>query len=330
METAWVAMALASSGRDLTAVAKPGGLSVVERLMADAALANDANEKERLLLAAAAAKADVRSFGGRDLVASVLGLIGGDGSVSSTVNLTSFAILALRSAGVSQANPKVAKAARWLARQRQADGGFGFMAKGAGQSDVDDTAAAAQALAAAGALSDSASGAITRFLHRSRNRDGGFPMSPGGESNSQSTAWAIQGLNAADAVAGIDDVAAAESWLRGRITRSGSVNYSKSSSQTPVWVTAQAVLALSGRTLFFEAPQIDRSSDSPSGGGSSADPGAPVPDSAERAAKQAAAKARSEAQALEVRRAGIRVALMAEAAGRIGAALAKSFSGPTR
>ena len=330
METAWSAMALAASGRDLSSVARPGGMSVVERLMADAGSAGEPNEKERLLLAASAAKVDVRSFGGRDLVAQVLALIGRDGSVGSTVNLTSFAILSLRSAGVSSSNAQLAKASGWLARQRQADGGFSFAAKGSAASDVDDTAAAAQALAAAGALSDSAATKITGYFHRSRNADGGFGQSAGGTSNAQSTAWAIQGMNAADAVGAIDDVAAAESWLRARITRSGAVDYQKGSHQTPVWVTAQAILALSGHTLFFEAPQIDRSTDSSSGGSSSGDAGAAAGDSSAQAAKKALEKAKSDAQAVEVRQAGIRVALMAEAAGRIGAALAKSFSGPTR
>ncbi len=46
--------------------------------------------------------------------------------------------------------PAVRAAGRWLARQQNADGGFGFAARGAG-SDVDDTAAALQALVAAGA-----------------------------------------------------------------------------------------------------------------------------------------------------------------------------------
>jgi hypothetical protein len=35
------------------------------------------------------------------------------------------------------------------------------------------------------------------FLRRRQNRDGGFPLSPGGGSNAQSTAFAVQALVAA-------------------------------------------------------------------------------------------------------------------------------------
>lgn len=329
METAWAAMALAVSGHDLAQTARPGGLSVLERLMADASAADEANEKERLLLAAGAAKADVRSFGGRDLVAEVLALIGKDGSVSGTVNLTSFAVLALRSAGVSADNRQVARATAWIARQQQGDGGFGFAAKGRAQSDVDDSAAAAQALAAGGAMGERASARLVRYFDRAQNRDGGFGQSPGGDSNAQSTAWAIQGMNAADAVDAIDRVAGAEGWLRARITKSGAVEYQKGAIQTPVWVTSQAILALGGRTLFFDGAQPDRSVDD-SGGAGGGDWLSQGADPAEVQAKAAREKARRDAQALEVRRAGIRVALMAEAAGRIGAALAHAFSGPNR
>ena len=45
-----------------------------------------------------------------------------------------------------------------------------------------------------------AAGAVSRavaFLRRQQNRDGGFPSQPGRSSNAQSTAWAIQGLDAA-------------------------------------------------------------------------------------------------------------------------------------
>ena len=39
--------------------------------------------------------------------------------------------------------------------------------------------------------------AAQRYLLRAQNPDGGYPQQRGGESNAQSTAWAIQGLLAA-------------------------------------------------------------------------------------------------------------------------------------
>ena len=83
------------------------------------------------------------------------------------------------------------RAAGWLAGARNADGGFGFVPRA--ESDVDDTGAALQALAAAGRRGPAASGAVA-YLRRMQNGDGGFGQSEGRSSNAQSTAWAVQGL----------------------------------------------------------------------------------------------------------------------------------------
>ena len=88
-------------------------------------------------------------------------------------------------------------AARWLAGQQNADGGFGFAHARRVGSDVDDTAAALQALTAAGIRPGPAPARAAAFLVRAQNLDGGYPQQPGGASNAQSTAWAIQGLIAA-------------------------------------------------------------------------------------------------------------------------------------
>ena len=49
----------------------------------------------------------------------------------------------------------------------------------------------------AGARNARALAAAAGFLTRAQNLDGGYPQQPGGESNAQSTAWAVQGLIAA-------------------------------------------------------------------------------------------------------------------------------------
>ena len=89
-----------------------------------------------------------------------------------------------------------------------------------------------------------------RFLVRRQNADGGFPLVPGGASNAQSTAWAVQGLLAA----GRDPAKVRRSrdplaYLRSLTSPSGEVRYSRTSRQTPVWVTAQAVMALARKPL---------------------------------------------------------------------------------
>jgi prenyltransferase beta subunit len=179
----------------------------------------------------------------------------GDGSFSHQVNLTAFAIFALRAAGHSAGDPAVRDAGAWIARQQDSDGGFNFAARG-GSSDVDDTAAALQGLLDAGIRSGAGVSRAVAFLLRAQNPDGGFPARPGGESNAQSTAWAVQGLVAAGR-----DVEAVRrrgsrsplGYIESLVAPNGSVRYSRTSAQTPVWVTAQALTALA-RAPFPIAP----------------------------------------------------------------------------
>ncbi len=162
-----------------------------------------------------------------------------NGSVSGQVNLTSFAILALRAAGQSRPRSAIA----WLVRQQDSDGGFNFATRG-GSSDVDDTGAALEALAGTG------SGAVpraVRFINSMEHGDGGFPSQPGGPSNAQSTAWAVQGLLAAGV--GFGSLDRPLGYLRSLVAADGHVRYAKGSDQTPVWVTAEAVMALAGKPL---------------------------------------------------------------------------------
>ena len=95
-------------------------------------------------------------------------------------------------------------------------------------------------------------GLATGYLTRSQNPDGGFPQQYGGESNAQSTAWAVQGLIAAGRdPAGVRRRGSRSpiGYLESLLAPGGSVRYSRTSAQTPVWVTAQALIALAGRTF---------------------------------------------------------------------------------
>jgi energy-coupling factor transport system substrate-specific component len=164
-----------------------------------------------------------------------------DGSFGGQVNTTAFAILALRAAGRSRHS--LQPAARWIARQENRDGGFNFAGRG-GPSGIDDTGAAVQALAAAGRSANRAA----NYLAHHQNPDGGFPLQPGAGSNAQSTAWAVQGLIAA----GRHPSRMRRSplaYLRSLTGPNGAIRYSRTSTQTPVWVTAQALMALAGKAL---------------------------------------------------------------------------------
>jgi prenyltransferase beta subunit len=162
------------------------------------------------------------------------------------VNQTAFAILALRATGRSRNDAVIRKAASWVASQHNGDGGFNFARKG-GASGIDDTAAALQALVAAGKRSSKTAQRAATFLVKQQNADGGMPLKKGGASNAQSTAWAVQGLVAAGR--NVNQVSTAGSrtplaYLRSLQNESGSFRYSRTSSQSPVWVTAQALTAL--------------------------------------------------------------------------------------
>ncbi|HYM44969.1 MAG TPA: prenyltransferase/squalene oxidase repeat-containing protein [Solirubrobacteraceae bacterium] len=246
--TAWAAMGLAAAGRD-PAYVRRGGHSVLDSLRREASTLRGLGDVERTILAARACGASAYSFAGRDLVAEVLRARARAGSFEHQVNLTAFAIFALRAVGHSSGFPAIRKAAGWIERQQNGDGGFGFGARGSG-SDVDDTGAALQALADAGARNARMLGAAAGYLIRSQNLDGGLPQRYGEASNAQSTAWAAQGLIAAGLDAGSVRRRGSRSpigYLESLVTFGGSVRYSRTSAQTPVWVTSQVMVALAGR-----------------------------------------------------------------------------------
>jgi energy-coupling factor transport system substrate-specific component len=244
----WAALGLASAGHDLNTL---GDAQSLMHYVRGGAATGDVGALERTILVARAAGVSARSFGGRDLTAALQRRFRGDGSISGQVNLTAFAVLALRADGVEASS----RTLRWLLRQQDADGGFSFSGAG-GSSDVDDTGAALEALAGDGAAAHAMARAVA-FLRRQQDRDGGFPSQPGMCSNAQSTAWAIQGLDAA----GVSPVSLRRggavsplAYLDSLVGANGAVRYSRGVTQTPVWVTGEALMAMEGRPLPIAAP----------------------------------------------------------------------------
>ena len=256
--TAWTAIGLAAAGHRPQLLVR-NGHSLLDALRRGAGSLQGPGDLERTILALRACGASPHSLPGADPTARLLSEQSRDGSYEHLVNLTEFGIFAMRAAGIPASSRQVRAAARWLSAQQEPSGGFGFAARpsaGTGSSDVDDTGAAIQALVAAGV----GGGPIARAKHyllAAQNLDGGFPQQPGEESNAQSTAWAVQGLDAAAA-----DVAHVRrggsvsplQYLEGLMGPSGSVRYSRTSTQTPVWVTAQALSALAGKPLPVAPP----------------------------------------------------------------------------
>jgi energy-coupling factor transport system substrate-specific component len=243
----WAALGLAAEGQAPNQVSR-NGHTLIDYLKAGAGANGDPGSIERTILAAAAGGADPRSFGGRNLIGALEADVRRNGSISEQTNLTAFAVLALRAAGA----PPAPRTLAWLSAQEDSDGGFNFATAGA-QSDVDDTGAVLEALAGdAGPAATRARGRAITFITRHQNRDGGFPSAPGATSNAQSSAWAIQGLIAAGIAPAALHRRGAPSplaYLRSLVASDGHIRYSRSSDQTPVWVTAEAVMALAGKPL---------------------------------------------------------------------------------
>ncbi|HTQ68401.1 MAG TPA: prenyltransferase/squalene oxidase repeat-containing protein [Solirubrobacteraceae bacterium] len=256
--TAWAAIGLAAAGRRPSALRR-SGRSVLDALRAGAGSLQGPGDLERTILALRACGASTRSLPGGDPTKRLLSSQGTDGSFAHLVNLTGFGVLALRAAGLPASSHQVRAAARWLAGQQQPDGGFGFAARSPGSaasSDVDDTGATIQALVAAGVHGRTVARAKAYLLH-AQNPDGGFPQRLGDTSNAQSTGWAVQGLDASSTdiarVRRSGSVSPLE-YLEGLMGAGGAVRYSRTSTQTPVWVTAQALAALAGKPLPVSPP----------------------------------------------------------------------------
>jgi energy-coupling factor transport system substrate-specific component len=296
LHTGWAALGLAATGRNPLDVRK-GGKSPIDFIAARSGQLKDTGDLERAILVLAAAGRNARSFAGRDLVAELLRHRRSDGSFDGYVNWTAFGVYALRAAGRPAGDAKVRGSAGWLVRQQNADGGFNFGGKG-GPSGIDDTAAVVQALVAAGRRTKPSTTRAVSFLIRRQNADGGFPLLPGGRSNAQSTAFAVQALVAArrDPAKVRNGGKGPIAYLRSLVNPDGSVRYSRTSTQTPVWVTAQALLALERKP--FPLARVPRARRARASVAAPPPAGAPASAPARRpAASRSAARRRARAAA---------------------------------
>jgi energy-coupling factor transport system substrate-specific component len=243
--TIWAAIGLHDAGQRLRSFARPGGQSLAAAVDRSSRGLTDPSQIARAILARR--DAGLRTSG---LVARLAGLQSRDGSYQGRTTTTAFAILALRAGGRSARDRAVRRAAAWLAGAQQRNGGFG-LARGAGQGGTDVTAAALQGLWRGGyARTSRTIRRAVRYLRGQQRSDGGFPLLAGGASNAQSTAWAVQAFVAA----GVNPAKVRRGgsrdplgYLRSLQAADGSIRYSRTSAQTPVWVTAQALSALAKR-----------------------------------------------------------------------------------
>lgn len=162
-----------------------------------------------------------------------------DGRIGPLVNSTVWGVLALRASG-----RPAGSSVRYILRQQRPSGGWPWAPRGS--ADSNDTAAAVQALRAAGASAGSRPiQRALRYLRRQQGPDGGFALVPRRGSDAQSTAWAIQAFVAA----GRDPGRAAFRYLARLRRPDGSFRYSRRYAITPVWVTSQVAMALAREPL---------------------------------------------------------------------------------
>ena len=226
--TAWAVIGLRAAGSSGQALADAGTYleGSGERL-------GSATDLELVLVARAAL-----GHKPADLIGRVKALEQPSGAIGPTVNSTIWGLLALRAVG-ERASPATV---RYLLRRQHRSGGWSWIQGGA--PDSNDTAAAIQALRAAGVRGAPIRRALG-YVRRHANPDGGFELTEGRGSDVQSTAWALQAFLAA----GERPPAPARSYLERMRRPDGSFRYSARYVTTPVWVTAQALAALSGRSL---------------------------------------------------------------------------------
>jgi energy-coupling factor transport system substrate-specific component len=292
--TGWAGLGLGSAGRNPRDVKRSGGRSVAAYVLRGSGSLREIGEIERTVLLARVAGMDPRRFGGRNLLAEIERRRRANGSIAGYVSYTAFGVMALRASGASAGSATV----RWLVSSQNPDGGFGVARSSA--SDSDMTGAALQALATVGRGHGRAGQRAAEWLRRNQNDDGGFGPVKGRDSNAQSTSYAVQGLLAAGGVG--DATSRARAYLVRLQRRDGSIAFSSRSSQTPVWVTAQALMALQGKPLPLAAvprrtrrPRASAAESEGAGGGATPSGGGKAGGSKQGAGAGGAAAAAGEA-----------------------------------
>jgi prenyltransferase beta subunit len=265
--TGWAGLGLAAAGHNPRDVHRRGGRSIAAHVLRGGRSLADIGEIERTALLLKAAGLSPRSFAGKDLVAAIRSRRRDDGSIAGYVSYTAFGVLALRAAGESANRSTIG----WLVRAQNADGGFGLAPSSA--SDSDMTGSVLQALAVTGRARSAVARRAEAWLRANQNDDGGYGQFKGRDSNAQSTAYAVQGLVAVNPAG--DVLSRALRYLTRLQRPDGAVAYSSTSAQTPVWVTAQALMALERASLPLAT--VPRSARRPRTGRAETPVAAPAP-----------------------------------------------------
>jgi hypothetical protein len=290
--TAWAAIGLAAAGINPQNQAREGGESAFSYLadhVSELALTTDF---ERVLLVVDAAGTAPQDFGGVNLDQAILhrqlpegDFVHEEGDQSPGINDTIFAILALSPIQEPTVQEAIERAVKWLESEQSSDGSWpsscpktvpGCVEDGQEPSgETDMTAAAIEALNAAGGGDREGQHKAFEYLQKAQHSDGGFPeLTTEVESDTASTSWTVQAIWSAG------ENPEAETWtqkgsgknpldyLESMQGQDGSVQLSASSDANPVWMTAYAAPAFSGQPLPIPVVPLEiHSATSPSGNG---------------------------------------------------------------
>jgi prenyltransferase beta subunit len=254
--TAWVMLGLEAAGRNPLDVSREGP-NAVSYLRSRVGELSTPGDFARTILALAGAGVDPRSFAGHDLVHALVERQRRNGSYEGWPGSTAFAVIALRAAGAEGIEQSI----DWLVKVQNPDGGWGDVP--GSPSTADGTGAVMQAIP-----HTSAANHALDYLRKHQRSTGGFSLGGSASVNSQSTAWAVQGMIAVGADPGSvrEGGNSALDYLAARQDADGHYRYSSSSDQTPVWVTGQALAAVARKALPIEAvPRESKPSTSKSG-----------------------------------------------------------------
>ena len=247
--TGWAGLGLGSAGRNPRDVKRAGGRSLARYVLRDPGSLSDIGEIERTVLLA-----KVAGLSPRELRRAQPDRRDPGPAPPRRLDLRLRELhglrrcMALRAAGA----PAGGSTVRWLVSSQNSDGGFG-VARSVRERRRHDRRRPPGARRRSGAAAAHGRAARRPWLVANQNGDGGFGQFKGRPSNAQSTAYAVQGLIAAGAGGGA--VSRARSYLVRLQRGDGSVAYSSSSTQTPVWVTAQALMALAGQAAADRRPR---------------------------------------------------------------------------
>jgi hypothetical protein len=238
-------LGLEAAGRNPLDVSR-GGITPVDFLRSHIDEMSSSGDLARTIVALEGAGVDPRSFVGQNLVDELQGRRAANGSFEGWPGTTAYSAIALRTAG---ATGGLDKTLTWLGNVQNGDGGWGD--EPGLESNADVTAAVMQAVPDTAAAARGLS-----YLRSHQHSNGGFALGGSGGVNSQSTGWAVQGMIAVGAdPAGITSGGNSPlDYLTARQASNGHFRYSASSDQTPIWVTAEALVAAAGDALPISPP----------------------------------------------------------------------------